>query len=253
MQINILIVEDNPQELQRNAEMVNAALEGTPIEVKTHLAASGEEALHILQGHTIDGALVDVRLPGMDGYAFVEKMREDDQTYRIPVVFVTAEDNDVPETYKRYNNIDYIKKPCARERYLAVVRKLFSMIERDRNVEQSKRERVLPLHNSKSERFLVPVNSILYAQMEGRKLRVVRKEREDVLAVILLRDFLQLAKGTPIVQCSKSCAVNIQNIQKIIRRSKKTHDIFFDEGGEESCPLSDNYYLTIRKLLEQRA
>lgn len=65
--IRILIVDDE----ERIRRGLRAWLEDEAFEVMT--AASGEEALEILQGDPPDGAIVDIRLPGMDGNAFMEQ------------------------------------------------------------------------------------------------------------------------------------------------------------------------------------
>jgi two-component system, OmpR family, response regulator len=65
--IRILVVDDE-ENIPRG---LRAWLEDEAFEVMT--AASGEEALEILQGDPSDGAIVDIRLPGMDGNAFMEQ------------------------------------------------------------------------------------------------------------------------------------------------------------------------------------
>src|SRR5688500_391598 len=53
-------------------------------------AGSGPEALEVILQHDIALALVDVQMPGMDGFELAELMRGNDRTRHIPIIFLTA-------------------------------------------------------------------------------------------------------------------------------------------------------------------
>ncbi|MBD2358362.1 response regulator [Tolypothrix sp. FACHB-123] len=56
----------------------------------TLTASSGQEALKIAQNHPIDGILLDVSMPEMDGFAVYEQLQTNSATKTIPVIFLTA-------------------------------------------------------------------------------------------------------------------------------------------------------------------
>src|SRR5690606_17760385 len=82
--IRILIVDDVPQ----NLAALEAALDQPDAELVT--AASGEEALELMLRHDFALALLDVQLPGIDGFELAELMRGTDRTRGVPIIFLTA-------------------------------------------------------------------------------------------------------------------------------------------------------------------
>jgi len=82
--IPVLAVDDNP----RNLRLLRVLLEGNGFLVRT--AATGEEALALLAGFRPRVALLDIQLPGMDGYELARRIRADPATAGIPLLAVTS-------------------------------------------------------------------------------------------------------------------------------------------------------------------
>ncbi|NGZ28974.1 MAG: response regulator [Magnetococcales bacterium] len=77
-----------------------------------YFATSGEKALHVAIQQVPDLILLDVMMPGMDGYATLVQLRQERVTRDIPVVFVTAMDHkEGEEKGLKLGAIDYIAKP----------------------------------------------------------------------------------------------------------------------------------------------
>lgn len=76
-------------------------------------AKSGEEALELLLKHEVALALLDVQMPGMDGFALAEFMRGVERTRHIPIIFVTAGSGDTQRRFRGYEAgaVDFIQKP----------------------------------------------------------------------------------------------------------------------------------------------
>lgn len=81
---SILVVEDNAL----NLKLVRAVLENAGFLVRAALTA--EDAVAQAMGDPPDLVLMDLQLPGMDGYAGLRALRADPATRRIPVLAVTA-------------------------------------------------------------------------------------------------------------------------------------------------------------------
>lgn len=81
----ILVVDD--EELLR--EVVQACLEDLA-GWETMTAASGEECLQIAQTKQFDAILLDMSMPGMDGYEVYERLQSNPVTRSIPVILLTA-------------------------------------------------------------------------------------------------------------------------------------------------------------------
>src|SRR6202012_1278638 len=74
---------------------------------------SGDEALELLLRHDVALALVDVQMPGLNGYELAELMRGSERTRRIPIIFVTAAGPDSQRRFRGYEAgaVDFIQKP----------------------------------------------------------------------------------------------------------------------------------------------
>lgn len=76
-------------------------------------ARSGDEALELLLEHDVALALVDVQMPGLNGFELAELMRGNERTRRIPIIFVTAGSADSQRRFRGYETgaVDFIQKP----------------------------------------------------------------------------------------------------------------------------------------------
>jgi PAS domain S-box-containing protein len=103
----ILVVDDRAE----NLLVLEAQLRGQP--ARFVKASSGEEALNLLLLHDVALALVDVQMPGMDGFELAELMRGATRTRQIPIIFVTAALHDQSRIFKGYDAgaVDFLVKP----------------------------------------------------------------------------------------------------------------------------------------------
>ncbi len=76
-------------------------------------ARSGDEALELLLRNEVALALVDVQMPGLNGFELAELMRGNERTRRIPIIFVTAGNADSQRRFRGYEAgaVDFIYKP----------------------------------------------------------------------------------------------------------------------------------------------
>ncbi len=76
-------------------------------------ATSGPDALKILLKEDISLVLLDVQMPGMDGFEVAELMRQKKDTENIPIIFVTAISKEKQYVFKGYQSgaVDYLFKP----------------------------------------------------------------------------------------------------------------------------------------------
>src|ERR1700710_2438420 len=76
-------------------------------------ARSGDEALELLLQNDVALALVDVQMPGLNGFELAELMRGNERTRLIPIIFVTAGSADGPRRFRGYEAgaVDFIQKP----------------------------------------------------------------------------------------------------------------------------------------------
>jgi PAS domain S-box-containing protein len=104
---NILLVDDRPENL--------LALEGIlqPLGQKLLYAHSGEDALRELLLHDVAVILLDVQMPGLDGFETAALIKQRERTRHIPIIFVTAISKDEEHVFRGYSAgaVDYVFKP----------------------------------------------------------------------------------------------------------------------------------------------
>ena len=115
---NILLVDDRDENLLA-LEAVLADLGENVV-----LARSGEEALQQLSGKEFAVIVLDVQMPGMDGFETAERIRSRQSLREIPIILLTAIHHDEKNTLKGYSvgAVDYIYKPFSIEVLKAKIR-----------------------------------------------------------------------------------------------------------------------------------
>ncbi len=115
----ILIVDDEPL----NIKLLQAVLMADGFRITT--ASSGEEALQIIDRLEIDLVLLDITMPGMDGYEVCRIIKEYEHTRLIPVVMVTAlDDTDAKIKAMKAGADDFLTKPPQTVELLTRIRSL---------------------------------------------------------------------------------------------------------------------------------
>jgi len=113
----ILMVDDNPE----NLRLLGGILEQQGY--ATAFAINGTEALHFILSEMPDLILLDIMMPGDDGYVVCRKLKAIDQVKMIPIIFLTArtESIDIVKGFES-GGVDYVTKPFSSAELLARVR-----------------------------------------------------------------------------------------------------------------------------------
>lgn len=113
----VLLVDDNPTNLQ----VLYEALQEEGYELL--VAQSGEEALRIAEEAVPSLVLLDINMPGMDGYETCEKLKQNPKTRDAVIVYLSAR-GDVGDKLKAFDSggVDYVSKPFSFEEVIARVR-----------------------------------------------------------------------------------------------------------------------------------
>ena len=113
---SILIVDDTPANLQLLSKMLNER------GYRVRPVSNGSMALSAVQVEPPDMILLDIRMPGMDGYKVCETLKADEKNRDIPIIFISALDatQDKVRAFQ-VGGLDYITKPFQIEEVLARV------------------------------------------------------------------------------------------------------------------------------------
>ncbi|GMT44802.1 MAG: hypothetical protein IEMM0006_0634 [bacterium] len=145
---NILIVDDRPE----NLLTLEGILESSQLNIIK--ARSGNEALGLLLEYDVALALMDVQMPGMDGFETAEIMRSSERTRHIPIIFVTAISKQRKHIFKGYETgaVDYLYKPLDLEILKSKISAFIEMFKYKESLEQTTsklQETVEQLHDAK--------------------------------------------------------------------------------------------------------
>ncbi len=140
----VLVVDDVPE----NIEVLRGILRGS---YRVMAALDGERALEIAAREPRpDIVLLDVMMPGMDGYEVCRRLKADSDCKNIPVIFVTARDEDADQEMGfDAGAVDYIPKPVRHRVVLSRVRAHLAVAERGRSLESLVRERTRQIEDTR--------------------------------------------------------------------------------------------------------
>jgi two-component system, sensor histidine kinase and response regulator len=129
----ILIVDDKIENLVALETLLNQ------LDVDFIRAGSGQEALEKTLEHDFAIALIDVQMPGMDGFETVQFLRDVKKTRHLPVIFISAIYSDEYYRIKGVESgaVDFISKPIRKEILIGKVKIFLEMNENKRDLENS--------------------------------------------------------------------------------------------------------------------
>lgn len=141
----ILVVDDTPE----NIDILVGILSS---DYKIRVAIDGPKALALAQKSTPDIILLDVMMPGMNGYEVCQRLKQDPLTCHIPVIFVTALAETADETQGfALGAVDYITKPVSAPVVQARVKTHLALYDQKRLLEQQVKERTKELEETRFE------------------------------------------------------------------------------------------------------
>jgi signal transduction histidine kinase len=178
----VLIVDD----IKDNLLALRSLLAGANVQI--HQALSGVEALELMVKHDFCVALLDVQMPGMNGFELAELMRGTKKTKHIPIIFVTAASNDEKFVFKGYESgaVDFLRKPL------------------DSHAVRSKVNIFLALHGQKKE-------------LEWQVIELNKTKAELEVAVNMREEFMSIAGHelkTPLTTLRLQTEIRLRKLKK---------------------------------------
>lgn len=171
---SVLIVDDIPE----NIDVLNEILRH---DYRIQIAINGEIALKIANSNNHpDLILLDIIMPGMDGYEVCRRLKESDATHKIPVIFVTSK-MDIEDESRGFTvgAVDYITKPVSASIVRARVSTHLALYDQNRVLEEKVRKRTEQLKQAFEEIKGASLETIL------RLSRAAEYRDEDTGAHIL--------------------------------------------------------------------
>ncbi|MCK5336242.1 MAG: response regulator, partial [Gammaproteobacteria bacterium] len=179
-QQTILTVDDNA----RNLDLLDGFLRKGNYNIIR--AENGEKALELSRNNDIDLVLLDIMMPGLDGYQVCEELKKMPEYASVPVIFLTAK-HDVESMVKGFNvgAVDYLIKPINVEEFNARV---------NTHLRLRRKELELKQYDAAKNRFIANIAEDLLSPIES--LRSVLKMLNDSSGTLekeLMQDYISLA------------------------------------------------------------
>ncbi|EJM81450.1 signal transduction histidine kinase [Pseudomonas sp. GM74] len=168
----LLIVDDLPENLLALEALIKRE------DCIVYKALSADEALSLLLQHEFALAILDVQMPGMNGFELAELMRGTEKTRNIPIVFVSAAGHELNYAFKGYESgaVDFLHKPLDIQ---AVKSKVSVFVDLYRQSKAMK-EQVLALEQSRREQ------ETLLKQLQNTQLELEQavRMRDDFMSIV---------------------------------------------------------------------
>lgn len=178
----ILVVDDDTTNLRIASHILSAE------NMRVSCMKSGEDAIRFLQENRPDLILLDIHMPGIDGFETLAAVRSNPKTADIPVIFLTADDDSETETQGlKAGAMDFLKKPFVPEVLLLRVRHTIELIrlQTDLAREVEKKTDVVKAQHEKLERISMQIVKTLSGAIDakdtytnGHSTRVAEYSRE---------------------------------------------------------------------------
>jgi adenylate cyclase len=263
-QPKVLVVDD----LEQNVRLLEAVLGSNGYDVRS--ASSGPQALESVREHVPDIVLLDIQMPGMNGYEVCRRLREDPATQFLPVVMVTSSDQEVRVNAIEAGADDFIIKPFNKQELLARVRSLVrikryhdtieaqtaELAQWNRTLEARVDEQVEELEKmNRLRRFLSPtLAEVIVSQGES----VLESHRREIATLFAdLRGWTSFSATTEPEEVMKIIGEFHNRMGELILRYEATVGWFAGDGlmvwFNDPIPCDDPAARAVRMAVEMRA
>lgn len=161
----ILVVDDDTSNLKMASHILSGA------KMRVSCLKSGEDAIKFLHENRPDLILLDVHMPGMNGFDTIAAIRDNKETAGIPVIFLTADDDSTTETKGlEVGAMDFIKKPFVPEVLLIRVRHMIELIrlQSDLSSEVERKTQEITAQHERIERMSMQIVKALSGAIDAK-------------------------------------------------------------------------------------
>ncbi|MES2251028.1 MAG: hybrid sensor histidine kinase/response regulator [Pseudomonadota bacterium] len=168
----LLIVDDLPENLLALEALIRAS--GRLV----YRAGSAEAALALLLEHEFALAIVDVQMPGMNGFELAELMRGTERTRHIPIIFVSAAGREMNYAFQGYESgaVDFLHKPLDPHAVVSKV-SVFVDLHQHRKALRHEMESLAAAHRKQEE-------LVQQLQHTQRELERAVRMRDDFMSMV---------------------------------------------------------------------
>ncbi|MDX1451300.1 MAG: LytTR family DNA-binding domain-containing protein [Oleiphilaceae bacterium] len=191
-------------------------------------AENGESALHDISRLQPDIALLDIRMPGMDGLALAGQLSK----LQAPpaIIFCTAYDEYAIEAFK-HQAVGYLLKPARQEELLQALKQAQRLSRAQLHALQHKQdsEQIFVAHSWQGHER-IPLHDIYYFRADQKYLTVVHRQGETLSDQTLKE--LEETYADSFVRAHRSALVNLQHIRALTRNAQGQYQLELHNGDQ---------------------
>jgi two-component system response regulator LytT len=275
--LTALIIDDEPLARQELQYLLDAAGD---VSVLAH-GSNGIEAVALIQTHKPDVIFLDVRMPGLDGFAVLKKALALDRKGRLPqVVFATAFDQYAVKAFE-VNAVDYLLKPFDNKRVVKTLEKVRARLALDiadhdatatdnpatgaeakldallRMMEEQASAPASATNAARSGKvvlrtqnrlLLVDQKDVCFATIEDGKISVTTRTLEGDTNCRTLEDLMDQLDTAQFWRVHRSFVVNIEHIREVVPWFKSSYQLRMDDRKQTELPVSRSQTKRLREM-----
>lgn len=233
---------------------------------------NGIEAVELIEEHHPDMVFLDVQMPGLDGFAVLNKLKEDheararthagaDQEPLPQIVFATAYDQYAVRAFD-VNAVDYLLKPFDRERVKQAVERVKGRLAGGPPAPDAQLDALLRLLHrpptalqpaklivqAQNRLLLVDQAEICYAAIDEGVIRVVTQQFEGHSKCRTLEELLELLDPALFWRAHRGFVVNINQIREVVPWFKSSYQLRMTDKKQTEIPVSRSQTKRLREL-----
>jgi two-component system response regulator LytT len=282
--LTALIIDDEPLARQELQYLLDAAGEVSVLAQ----GSNGIEAVNLIQTHKPDVIFLDVRMPGLDGFAVLKKVLAQNRNAKLPqVVFATAFDQYAVKAFE-VNAVDYLLKPFDSKRVVKTLEKVRALLALDAETGpdatsiESSADRVLGAEakldallkmleeqaagttpasaaggsgrsgkvvlRAQSRLLLVDQKDVCFATIEDGKISVTTRTLEGDSNCRTLEELMDQLDATQFWRVHRSFVVNIEHIREVVPWFKSSYQLRMDDRKQTELPVSRSQTKRLREM-----
>lgn len=243
--MKIILIDDEPPAIERLRRLLRTQGD---VEIVAE-CSNGEEAVAAIEKHEPDVILIDIQMPGMDGFDVIEALDPE----RLPaIIFVTAYDQHAVRAFEA-KALDYLLKPTTRERLAASLERVRARLQGPAETgalreyldeRAASRPKRITIRNGEKITFL-PTEQIDWIESAGNYVVLHCGEENHILRETMAGLEQQLAPDS-FYRLSRSAIVNLRRIKEVEAVSVSEYSVVLANGRR--IPMTRSVRELERKL-----
>ncbi|MDY6794034.1 MAG: LytTR family transcriptional regulator DNA-binding domain-containing protein [Actinomycetota bacterium] len=243
----ILLIEDDPA--ISNVVELNLKLDNYEV----FLAADGEEGLRMVGDTDPDLIILDVMMPKIDGWQVLMQLKADDATRDIPVIMLTAIDDEQSKVIGlRGGADDYVPKPFSPLELAARVKVILDRVGRGRRTSREARKegaRLEQIPVQKGDTInLVPIEDIYYIDTKHEYANL-HTYSDAYLTTYSLSELEKVLDDRTFFRTHRSFIVNLKKVNQIVKISRNSLIVTLSDESKSRVPVSRRQASALREIL----